>query len=66
MKDKIKRLCARIYNDYKCYNTTRCCDYLKDKKSVLHLYRLAKSMIAIALFVITLRMETDHEPAITR
>jgi hypothetical protein len=22
--------CARLYNDYKCWNDTRCCDYLKD------------------------------------
>jgi hypothetical protein len=25
-----KILCANIYNDYKCWNNTRCCDYLKD------------------------------------
>ena len=25
-----KILCANMYNDYKCWNNTRCCDYLED------------------------------------
>jgi ribosomal protein L31 len=23
--------CARIYNDYKCWNTSRCCDFLNNQ-----------------------------------
>jgi len=25
-------LCANMYNDYKCWKNTRCCEYLKDNK----------------------------------
>ena len=25
-----KIVCANMYNDYKCWNNTWCCDYLKD------------------------------------
>jgi len=29
---KTKTTCTRIYNDYKCWNNTRCCEYLNDQK----------------------------------
>lgn len=37
-----KILCARMYNDYKCWNSTRCCDHLRDNENCPAFVKISK------------------------